>query len=177
MKGEVQEDDELAGIFSRETGVDILAALNGSERGRRFLEESLRPYQKEFGWHAVWSHEFVFPTRYETPEPILEVIKGYVDTDYDYPAAIGELKKDLEAATNELFDGLEGEALERMKQAHDTNARMAPLTPDHHFYIDQGTNAHVRLVSICIGRHLVAVDVPLAIPTTSCSSSTTSSAI
>jgi pyruvate,water dikinase len=32
---------------------------------------------------------------------------------------------------------------------------MAPLTPDHHFYIDQGTNAHVRLVLICIGRHLV----------------------
>ncbi|MGI9647329.1 MAG: PEP-utilizing enzyme, partial [Acidimicrobiia bacterium] len=29
-------------------------------------------------------------------------------------------------------------------------------TPDHHFYIDQGTNAHVRLVLICIGRLLVA---------------------
>src|SRR5256885_5187410 len=24
--------------------------------------------------------------------------------------------------------------------------RMNPLTPDHHFYIDQGTNARVRLV-------------------------------
>jgi pyruvate,water dikinase len=104
----------------------------------------------------VWSHEFVFPTRYEQPEPILEVIKGYVATDYDYPAAIDELKADLEAAAEELLEGLEGEALERMKLAHETNARMAPLTPDHHFYIDQGTNAHVRLVLICIGRHLVA---------------------
>ena len=157
MKGEVMEDEELSAIFARETGVDILAALRGSERGRRFLDERLRPYQKEFGWHAVWSHEFVFQTRYETPEPILEVIKGYVDTDYDYPAAIGELKKDLDAASVELLDGLEGEALERMKQAHDTNTRMAPLTPDHHFYIDQGTNAHVRLVLICIGRHLAAL--------------------
>jgi pyruvate,water dikinase len=156
MKGEVAGDDELSAIFSRETGGDILAALQGSERGRTFIEERLRPYQKEFGWHAVWSHEFVFPSRYEQPEPILEVIKGYVETDYDYPAAIQELEADLAAAGEELLAGLEGDALERMKLAHETNARMAPLTPDHHFYIDQGTNAHVRLVLICIGRHLVA---------------------
>lgn len=156
MKEEIKESDELAAIFSRETGADILAALGGTEAGRTFVEGRLRPYQKEFGWHSVWSHEFVFQTRYEQPEPILEVIKGYVETDYDFPAAVGELKADLEAAAVELLDGLEGEALERMTLAHETNSRMAPLTPDHHFYIDQGTNAHVRLVLICIGRHLVA---------------------
>ena len=32
---------------------------------------------------------------------------------------------------------------------------MAPLTPDHHFYIDQGANAHVRLVLIALGEKLV----------------------
>ncbi len=50
-----------------------------------------------------------------------------------------------------------------MQVAHQTNGRMAPLTPDHHFYIDQGTNAHLRLVLICIGRHLLglgAIDDP-----------------
>ncbi len=163
MKNEVRDDEELSSIFARETGGDVLNALQGSERGRRFIDESLRPYQKEFGWHAVWSHEFVFPTRYEQAEPILEVIKGYVDTDYDFPSAIDTLKADLDAAADELLAGLEGPDLERMRQAHETNARMAPLTPDHHFYIDQGTNAHVRLVLICIGRHLVergAIDDP-----------------
>jgi pyruvate,water dikinase len=156
MKGEIRDDQELSEIFAKETGGDILVGLKGSERGQRFIAERLRPYQKEFGWHAVWSHEFVFPTRYEQPEPILEVIKGYVETDYDYPAAIEDLKADLTAAGDELLSGLGGEALERMKLAHETNARMAPLTPDHHFYIDQGTNAHVRLVLMCIGRQLVA---------------------
>lgn len=154
MKTAVMGDQELAAIFSRETGSDILKALKRSASGAQFIEEELKPYQKEFGWHAVWSHEFVFPTRYEQPEPILEIIKGYIETDYDYPSAIAELDAELEAAAEELLDGLEGEALERMKQAHETNARMAPLTPDHHFYIDQGTNAHLRLVLICIGRHL-----------------------
>jgi pyruvate,water dikinase len=40
---------------------------------------------------------------------------------------------------------------------------MAPLTPDHHFYIDQGANAHVRLVLVAIGKKLVqlgALDAP-----------------
>ena len=32
---------------------------------------------------------------------------------------------------------------------------MAPLTPDHHFYIDQGANAHMRLVLMACGRKLV----------------------
>jgi pyruvate,water dikinase len=32
---------------------------------------------------------------------------------------------------------------------------MSPLTPDHHFYIDQGTNARVRLVLVGIGDRLV----------------------
>jgi pyruvate,water dikinase len=163
MKNEVREDSELSEIFGKETGGDIMRTLQGSDRGRRFVEERLRPYQKEFGWHAVWSHEFVFPTRYEQPEPILEVIKGYVDSDYDYPSAIDTLSADLAAAADELLSGLSGDSLERMGRAHETNARMAPLTPDHHFYIDQGTNAHVRLVLICIGRHLVglrAIDDP-----------------
>ena len=40
---------------------------------------------------------------------------------------------------------------------------MNPLTPDHHFFIDQGTNARVRLAAIAIGRKLVeagALDDP-----------------
>jgi pyruvate,water dikinase len=32
---------------------------------------------------------------------------------------------------------------------------MSPLTPDHHFYIDQGTNARVRLALVGIGDRLV----------------------
>ena len=36
---------------------------------------------------------------------------------------------------------------------------MTPLTPDHHFYMDQGTYARVRLVFMAIGRNLVAQGV------------------
>ena len=76
-------------------------------------------------------------------------------TDYDYPSAIEAMRLDIEAASREILDGLTGDALEEMRAANAVNLRMAPLTPDHHFYIDQGANAHVRLVLIAVGRKLV----------------------
>ena len=155
MKEEAKADPELAKAFSHDTAGEIVAALDGNERGRRFVAERVKPYQQEFGWHAVWSHEFVFPTVYEKMEPVIELVRGYLETDYDYPSTMGALKADIEAASREILEGLDGEALDEMRAANETNLQMAPLTPDHHFYIDQGANAHVRLVLIAIGRKLV----------------------
>ena len=96
-------------------------------------------------------------------EPVIELVRGYIETNYDYPKTIGALAADIEAAAKEILEGLEGEALEEMRAANEINLRMAPLTPDHHFYIDQGANAHVRLVLLAIGRKLVeagALDAP-----------------
>ena len=155
MKNEVRDDPELRAAFGAGDAKAIAAALRGSDRGRRFIDERVTPYQREFGWHAVWSHEFIFPTVREEMEPMLELVRGYLETDYDYPTAIDAMRRDIEAASHEILDGLDGEALEEMRAANATNLRMAPLTPDHHFYIDQGANAHVRLVLIAIGRKLV----------------------
>ena len=159
MKEEARADSELSAAFRYETAGEIIAALRGTERGRRFIEERIKPYQKEFGWHAVWSHEFIFPTVVEQMEPVIELVRGYIETNYDYPKTVSTLAADIKAASEEILAGLEGEALEEMRRANDINLKMAPLTPDHHFYIDQGANAHVRLVLIAIGRKLVAQGV------------------
>jgi pyruvate,water dikinase len=163
MKNEVRDDAELRAAFTSEDTAEIAAALRATDRGRRFLAERVEPYQREFGWHAVWSHEFIFPTVREQMEPVLELVRGYLATDYDYPTAIEAMRRDIEAASREILDGLSGEILAEMRAANEVNLRMAPLTPDHHFYIDQGANAHVRLVLIALGRKLVEagrIDVP-----------------
>ena len=85
MKNEVRDDAELRAAFEPEDTKAIAAALRGSERGRRFIAERIEPYQREFGWHAVWSHEFIFPTVREEMEPVLELIRGYLTSDYDFP--------------------------------------------------------------------------------------------
>jgi pyruvate,water dikinase len=155
MKNEVRDDPELHSAFEPEDVDDIAAALRVGERGRRFVAERIEPYQREYGWHAVWSHEFIFPTVREEMGPVLELIRGYLQTDYDFPTAIEVMRRDIEAASREILAGLEGEALEEMRAANATNLRMAPLTPDHHFYIDQGANAHLRLVLMAVGEKLV----------------------
>jgi pyruvate,water dikinase len=156
MKEEVKEDAELQAAFhAGDTAADILRALDGSERGRRFVSERLRPYQLEFGNKAIWSHEFVYPTWREEPAPIVEAVRGYLESDYDFPAALKGVKDDLDAAVHELMDGVPaGEGRDRLQAALDLSLRMNPLTPDHHFFIDQGTNARVRLALVAIGRRL-----------------------
>jgi phosphohistidine swiveling domain-containing protein len=155
MKNEVRDDTELRAAFSSESAAEIGRSLKASERGRRFIAERVEPYQREFGWHAVWSHEFIFPTVREQMEPVLELIRGYLATDYDFPSAIEAMRLDIQAASREILEGLTGDALEEMRAANAVNLRMAPLTPDHHFYIDQGANAHLRLVLMEVGRKLV----------------------
>jgi pyruvate,water dikinase len=157
MKEEIKGDEELRAAFSAgETAADVLRGLEGSERGRRFLAERLDPYRREFGNRAIWSHEFVYPTWRESPAPVVEAVRGYLESDYDYPATLRAVKDDLAAAQRELLEDVpEGEGKERLRQALELSLRMNPLTPDHHFYIDQGTNAHLRLVLVAIGRRLV----------------------
>jgi len=156
MKEELKSDDELRSAFAGETAADVLGALGSSERGRTFLRDRLEPYQQEFGYKAIWSHEFSFPTWRENPAPIIEAVRGYLETDYDCPAAIAAVREDLESAVAALMDGVpEGGGRERLRQTLDLSLKMNPLTPDHHFYIDQGTNARLRLAAVAIGRKLV----------------------
>jgi pyruvate,water dikinase len=157
MKEEVKGDDELRAAFTGgETAGDVLRALQGSERGRRFVDERLTPYGKEFGTKAIWSHEFAFKTWREDPAPVIEQVRGYLETDYDYPSTIDAVREDLESAKRELMDGVpEGEGRTGLQTALDMSLKMNPLTPDHHFYVDQGTNARLRLVLMAVGRKLV----------------------
>ncbi len=159
MKEEVKADPTLSAIFSATTATEIVPALQASERGRRFIDERVVPYQKEFGWHAVWSHEFIYTSFREDMTPVIQLVRDQYASDYDYPSKAAALKADIDAAAVEILQGLEGEALEEMRAANEINLKMAPLTPDHHFYIDQGANAHVRLVLISLGEKLVAMGV------------------
>src|SRR5438128_2337841 len=155
MKEEIKGDSDLRTAFAGDTAADIVRALEDGGRRLAFLRDRLEPYQQEFGYKAIWSHELSFPTWRESPAPILEAVRGYLETDYDYPAAIGAVKADLESAVAELMDSVpEGEGRGRLQQSLDLSRKMNPLTPDHHFYIDQGTNARLRLVAIAIGRKL-----------------------
>lgn len=158
IKERVKEDQgSIAEAFKKATAGDVITALNETEEGKTFLRESIEAYQKVYGYKSMWAHEFSFKTWREDPAPIIEAVRGYLEVDYDYPAEIQSVRDDLEAAQRELLDGVpDGDARAKLEDALALSLKMNPLTPDHHFYIDQGTNARVRLVLIAIGRKLVA---------------------
>ena len=149
-------DGAVAQAFQKPTAGDVRKELDTTAAGRQFLAEDLEAYSKEFGFKSMYAHEFSFKSWRENPAPILEAIRGYLETDYDYPAEIAAVAEDLEAAKTEVLAGVpEGETRDKLVSALDLSLRMNPLTPDHHFYIDQGTNARVRIVLIAIGKKLV----------------------
>ena len=154
-KEEVKGDDELRAAFEAPTASEVMAALSGSERGRRFVAERIETHQATFGYKSMWSHEFVYKLWAEDPAPIIEAIRGYVATDYDYPENLQKVRDDLEGATHDVMEGVSGDARDKLAAALQMSLNMNPLTPDHHFYVDQGTNARVRLVAVAIGRKLV----------------------
>jgi phosphohistidine swiveling domain-containing protein len=159
IKEEIKGDGDLAAAFEGQTAEDVARALEDSERGRRLIEERIVRHQKAFGYKSIWSHEFAFKTWREDPAPILEAVRGYLATDYDYPSNIASVRDDLEAAKREVMEGVEGDAAERLRTALELSLGMNSLTPDHHFYVDQGTNARLRVVLIAIGDKLVEAGV------------------
>jgi len=159
MKETVKGNDTLEAAFKGATAADVMTALEGSEDGKALIKDQLEPYLEEFGHKALWSHETRFPLWVENPGPAIEAVRGYVVSDYDYPATIQEVEKDLNSAIAECMEGVEGEAREKLQAALDGSLKMNPLTPDHHFYIDQGTNARLRTVLIAIGKKMVELDM------------------
>ena len=156
FKEQIKNDGgPVAEAFAKATAPEIRQALESTPEGRSFLEKEVESYQQVFGFKSMYAHEFSFKTWREDPAPVLEAIRGYLEVDYDYPAEIAAVAEDLEAAKAEVMEGVDGEDRERLQSALDLSLRMNPLTPDHHFYIDQGTNARVRLVLIAIGKKLV----------------------
>ena len=155
MKEEVKAEPVLREAFLGQTSGDVRSKLGATQAGARFLEQRLDPYRQEFGYKSIWSHEFVFPLWKENPGPIIEAIRGYLESDYDYSTSISAVKNDLASAKTELMDGVTGDAKTQLQGALELSTNMSPLTPDHHFYIDQGTNARLRMVLVGIGDRLV----------------------
>src|SRR5919202_994253 len=76
----------LNAVIEEVAAGDVMTALQGTERGRRFVAERIETHQKTFGYKAMWSHELMYKLWVEDPAPIIEAIRGYVATDYDYPS-------------------------------------------------------------------------------------------
>lgn len=161
LKEQIKNDPELKSIFETgETAQKILPLLEANERGKSFLGK-VQEYAQEYGYKTMYCHEFMYKQWIEDKTPIIESLKGYVATDYDFPSEYQSVKDDHAKAISELRALIPANATEDQKTKLENSLalvlKMMPLTPNHHFYMDQGTNARMRLMFIGIGRHLAKI--------------------
>jgi pyruvate,water dikinase len=159
LKEKVKEKQELRRAFDdHETADDVMKALGGSDEGRALLND-IDAYKNEYGNKSMYAHEYIYATWRENPTPIVEALRGYLLSDYDYEKDVRQLRDGRDAAIKEMWSLVPTDAAgadrDKLKTALDLALKMTPLTPDHHFYMDQGTYARVRLVLMGVGRKLV----------------------
>jgi phosphohistidine swiveling domain-containing protein len=158
LKEKAKADSELSGIFKNtDKAADIGSKLEASAKGKAFMKDVIK-YSEEFGYKAVYPHEYIYPLYVEDPTPILEQIQSYLASDFDYNAVYDRCIKEQKEAIAYLRKQLAGKSEEvkkKWEEALDLNFRMLPLTPDHHFYFDQGTFGRMRLVLMRVARKMV----------------------
>jgi pyruvate,water dikinase len=170
LKEHIKKSPKLKSAFDdNETADGVLRALGTFDEGRELLKD-IDKYKNEYGNKSIYAHEYIYTTWRENPTPIVEALRGYLISDYDYEEDVRQLRENRDAAIKEMWSlvpaGTPQEVRDKLKTALDLALKMTPLTPDHHFYMDQGTYARMRLVLMGIGRKLVqlgALDQPDAV--------------
>ena len=152
MKEFVKADAGLSKLFAENEKEVIMEKLAESEAGKKFAK-MLDDYRLEYGFHALYTHEYIYKTVYEDPTPMIDTIKDYLKSDYDFPAQFEACKREQDEAISNLYAKIDDpEKLEKMRHLLHLCVQMAPITPDHHFYLDQGIFSHMRLMFLGIGK-------------------------
>ncbi len=134
---------------------EIMAQSSAAEGGEKLLE-LVKAYQEEYGYKAIYSHEYIYKTWIEDPTPIYEAVKGYVETDYNFYENYNSCMKTQQDAVDRAVSKIKDPAmLEKFNKSLELCLKMMPLTPDHHFYIDQAIYAHMRLMFLEVGKAYV----------------------
>lgn len=155
MKEYVCSVPALKELFLNSDAAGIMAKAVDIPGGSRLLE-MVNNYREEYGFKAMYTHEFIYKTWYEDPTPVYEAVRGYVANDYDFNAEYKACMDSQKAAIDGLYARVSDPALlAELKYALDLCVKMAPLTPDHHFYIDQGIYSHMRVAFVQIGKAMV----------------------
>jgi phosphohistidine swiveling domain-containing protein len=157
LKERVKANRPLRKVFEEpkdKTGQAVLDDLGKSAAGKALLKD-LGKYLDRYGHKSVFAHELIYPTWREYPVPAIELIRTYLSMDYNYPKDIKRCKDGRDKAVREMLARVQKpEDKKKLEESVNHALRMAPLTPDHHFYFDQGTHARVRRVFLEIGKRL-----------------------
>ena len=160
MKEEVCRVPALKELFLSTTDNAVITEkVSGVPGSEKFLS-MMEAYREEYGFKAMYTHEFIYKTWYEDPTPAYEAVRAYVCSGYDYNEEYSACMQSQQEAIKELYAKVsDPEELAKLKHYLELSIKMAPITPDHHFYIDQGIYSHMRVAFVRIGEAMVRAGI------------------
>ena len=120
LKEKVKKSAALKRAFDdNETADGVMRALGASEEGRALLKD-IDEYKNEYGNKSMYAHEYLYTTWRENPTPIVEALRGYLLSDYDYEKDVRQLRANRDAAIKEMWSLVPaGTSQEDKRQAED----------------------------------------------------------
>lgn len=158
LKEYIKGHPELDKIFrSSDDAAQILDTLKSTPAAKEFLAK-FDAYIKEFGYKTIYPHEYQFELWLENPVPAIELVREYLVRDYDVEADIQKTEQVMKETIEQMLARVEKEEdRKRLEEALELALPMQPLTPNHHFWLDQGCHARGRVILINIGQKMVEI--------------------
>lgn len=159
MKEYVLQTPSLKAVFTGSDAKAVMEKLPSVENGNELIAK-VDKYKNEYGYKSNYTHEYIYTTWFEDPTPIYNAILTYVGSNYDFYADYNKCMEDQTEAIEKLYSMVKDpEKLAALKTSLELSVKMAPITPNHHFYIDQGIYARMRLMFKAIGEKFAEVGI------------------
>ena len=129
--------------------------LSSSDEGKEFLAK-LDEFLSVYGYRPT-GFDYVFPTWIEDPSFVIRNVKAYLANP---PTNLAAEQRVLIVESKRLLDklletiGEDAEKRSEFMDAYNLACLLWPLKEDHNFFIDQGSNATVRILIAEFGRRL-----------------------
>nr|WP_240910975.1 PEP-utilizing enzyme [Thermococcus sp. MV5] len=155
IKEVVKGNSAVRTLFeSPKTDEEVWEELQKLEEGKEIYERIVK-FLKEYGRKSLYVYEYDLPTWEEYPPTVIAQLRTYLAMDYDFYADKEWIITDQKEAIEKLMEMIPEDKKELVKEKMERAIRMAPLTPNHHFYIDQQTNAAAKYVLRELGKKFV----------------------
>src|SRR5699024_5431941 len=89
-------------FLSTTNNAEIMAKVADVPGSEKFLE-MMEAYRNEYGFKAMYTHEFIYKTWYEDPTPAYEAVRTYVNNNYDYNAEYDACMQSQKEAIEQLY--------------------------------------------------------------------------
>ena len=151
----VKAEPSLLKVFMESEEGSLLQKLNTFGRGKDFLNR-VESFVSVYGYRSTKSHDFIEDTWIENHEHVLQIIKNFVQNEYDFDkefeSAVTARKRMYQGIVSKIKDP---DDLETFEKYYKWTLDAAVITDDHHFYIDAMFDAKARLYLMKVSELLV----------------------